>query len=123
MAFRIFDVGLVLPVLTDKQTAVNRLFAINGVHFFFRYFAYPGCIFQIEIVVVHREECIDVPFVPFLTNHPFRMRIGAGENGCADFLAFGVHRIGNAIDQLGDQVAAELCPFFTVIIEYFYLQI
>lgn len=41
VAFRILDLGLVFPVTTDEQTAVNRLPSVNRGHFLTGNLTYP----------------------------------------------------------------------------------
>ena len=52
-------------------------------------------VLQIEIVIIHREESVDIPFIPFLTNHPFSVRVRPREYGGAHFLAFAVNLVGD----------------------------
>ena len=111
MAFRVLDIRLVLPILADEQTAINRLLALHGGYFLFHDRSQPRSVLQIEIVIIHREESVDIPFIPFLTNHPFSVRVRPREYGGAHFLAFAVNLVGDAIYQFRDQVATKLRPF------------
>ena len=97
VTFRIFDICLVLPVVTNKQTTVNRLFTVYGSNFFLGYFSNPRSRFQIEVVLVHREEGIDIPFIPFLTNQFLCIRIRTGEYSCTDFFTLSMNRSRNFI--------------------------
>ena len=112
MSFRILDLSFVLIVATDEQSAVNRDFAIYRSDLFFYNFADPCRTFKIKIIVIHREVCIQVPFIPFLTYHLLCVAVWSGEYGSIDFLSFGMYGFGYMINQFGDEIATELFPFF-----------
>ena len=112
MSFRILDLSFFLVVATDEQSAVNWNFAIYRSDLFFYNFADPCRTFKIKIIVIHREECIQVPFIPFLTYHLLSVAVWSGEYGSIYFLSFGMYSFGNMINQFGVEIATELFPLF-----------
>src|SRR5574344_2988642 len=73
MTFRILDVGFVLPVTTDEESAEDRFLSLDRFHLLFDNLCQPRGRFEVKVIVVHREEGINVPLVPFLAHHPASM--------------------------------------------------
>ena len=93
----------------DEQTADDGF--VCAFHFFFGHFADPFRRLHIEVIVIHGEEDIAVPFVPLLAHHVFGVTFRSGKDVRANLVAFVVQRFADGVDKFRDVVAAELSPF------------
>ena len=75
----VFQLHFALPFAADEQAAHHGLVRDGG-HFFGRHLPYPLGGLEIEVVVVHGEDHVNVPLVPFLAHHPVGVALGAGEH-------------------------------------------
>ncbi len=74
---------------------------------------YKADIFRVEIVIHHREDDIQIPFPPVLTNH-FGCHLGGWERRGRHFLSISVNHVGDHIGYFGNLVTTELKPFLVL---------
>ena len=68
-----------------------------------------GRIEGVEVVIDHRENDIEIPVTPVLTDHP-RSHLRRRERRGGHHLAIGVHGLSEQVGHFRDLVAAELAP-------------